>query len=165
MPVVKVLFVCLGNICRSPTAEGVFRELVKRKGLSDLIKTDSAGTGDWHVGKKPDKRAQETALMRGFDISDLRGRQVTAKDFITFDYVMAMDRCNYANLQNICPDGYQDRVHMFLSFFAASPEEEIPDPYYGGPAGFDYVFDLVEEASLGLIKDIEKNYLSFVELV
>lgn len=156
---VKILFVCLGNICRSPTAEGVFRELVKRKGLSDVIKTDSAGTGNWHVGKEPDIRAQETAKIRGFDISDLRGRQALAKDFITFDYVVAMDRSNYGNLQNICPDGYHDRLHMFLSFFEDSPEEEVPDPYYGGPAGFDYVFDLVEEASEGLIKDIEKNYL------
>lgn len=159
---VKVLFVCMGNICRSPTAEGVFRELVKRKGLSEVIRSDSAGTGDWHVGKEPDKRAQQTALVRGYDLSDLRARQAIAKDFIAFDYVVAMDRSNYMNLENICPDGYQDRLHMFLSFFADSPEEEVPDPYYGGPAGFDYVFDLVEEAAQGLIEDIEKNYLQLV---
>jgi len=153
---VKVLFVCLGNICRSPTAEGVFRELVKKKGLSDIISTDSAGTGNWHVGKEPDKRAQKTALTRGYDLSDLRARQAKPKDFINFDYVLAMDRCNYADLQSMSPPGYEDRLYMFLSFDADSPEEQNPDPYYGGPAGFDYVLDLIEEASEGLIKDIQR---------
>jgi len=157
--VVKVLFVCLGNICRSPTAEGVFREMVNQKGLSDQIKTDSAGTGAWHVGNPPDGRATKSALTRGYDLSDLRARQAVMADFKEFDYVLAMDRSNYANLQSICPSGYEDRLHMFLSFFPDSPEEEVPDPYYGGPAGFDYVLDLVEEASNGLLKDIEKEYL------
>ncbi|NVK18725.1 MAG: low molecular weight phosphotyrosine protein phosphatase [Methylocystaceae bacterium] len=156
---VKVLFVCLGNICRSPTAEGVFRDLVAQKGLSNEIMTDSAGTGDWHVGSPPDERAQKAALARGVDLSDLRARQVIAKDFIQFDYVLAMDRSNYAKLQQICPPGYEDRLHMFLNFFANSPEEEVPDPYFGGPAGFDYVLDLIEEASVGLLKDIETGYL------
>jgi len=157
--VVKVLFVCLGNICRSPTAEGVFRDLVAKKGLSDQIITDSAGTGAWHVGNPPDERAQKAALARGVDLSDLRARKAIAKDFIQFDYVLAMDRSNYANLQQICPPGYEDRLHMFLSFFENSPEEEVPDPYYGGAAGFDYVLDLIEEASVGLLKDIEVGYL------
>lgn len=156
---VKVLFVCLGNICRSPTAEGVFRDLVAKKGLSDQIITDSAGTGAWHVGSPPDERAQKAALARGVDLSDLRARKAIAKDFIQFDYVLAMDRSNYANLQQICPPGYEDRLHMFLSFFENSPEEEVPDPYYGGAAGFDYVLDLIEEASVGLLKDIEVGYL------
>lgn len=157
---VKVLFVCLGNICRSPTAEGIFRDLVEKKGLSNQIKTDSAGTGDWHVGKEADKRATAAALTRGVDLSDLRARQTKPKDFMEFDYVLAMDRNNYADLQNICVPGYEDRLHMFLSFDPDSPEEEVPDPYYGGPAGFDYVLDLVEQASEGLLKDIEKDYLS-----
>ncbi len=157
---VKVLFVCLGNICRSPTAEGVFRELVRRQGLDADIITDSAGTGSWHVGSSPDGRAQEVALGRGYDISDLRARQAKAKDFLEFDYVLAMDRSNYANLQSICPSGYEDRLHMFLSFDPNSPEVEVPDPYYGGPAGFDYVLDLVEEASEGLLKDIRSQYLA-----
>lgn len=157
---VKVLFVCLGNICRSPTAEGVFRDLVNKRGFSGQIITDSAGTGSWHVGKGPDERAQQAAQARGVDLSDLRARQAKAKDFLDFDYVLAMDRSNYANLQNICPPGYEDKLHMFLSFYADSPEEEVPDPYYGGPAGFDYVLDLVEEASEGLLRDIEKGYFS-----
>lgn len=157
---VKVLFVCLGNICRSPTAEGIFRDQVKKKGLSDQIKIDSAGTGNWHVGKSPDNRAQAAAAVRGYDLSDLRARQVKATDFYEFDYVLAMDRNNYVDLTNLCPDGYEDKVQMFLSFYPDSPEEEVPDPYYGGPAGFDYVLDLVEEASRGLITDIERDYLS-----
>jgi len=156
---VKVLFVCLGNICRSPSAEGVFRDLLVKKGLTSQIIADSAGTSDWHVGGPPDERAQKAAAIRGVDISTLQARQVIAKDFIQFDYVLAMDRSNYAKLQQICPPGYEDRLHMFLSFFNDSPEEEVPDPYYGGPAGFDYVLDLIEEASEGLIKDIESGYL------
>ena len=156
---VKVLFVCLGNICRSPSAEGVFRDLVAKNDLAGEIATDSAGTGDWHVGKAPDDRAQKAAKARGFDISDLRARQVVAKDFIAFDYVIAMDRSNYARLQQLAPSGYEDRLHMFLSFYPNSPEEEVPDPYYGGPAGFDYVLDLIEEASKGLLQDIETGYL------
>ncbi|MDV7339919.1 low molecular weight protein-tyrosine-phosphatase [Terasakiella sp. A23] len=156
---VKVLFVCLGNICRSPSAEGVFRDLVEKKGLKSEIIADSAGTSDWHVGGPPDERATKAASIRGVDISTLKARQVTPKDFIQFDYVLAMDRSNYAKLQQMCPDGYEDRLHMFLTFYADSPEEEVPDPYYGGPAGFDYVLDLIEEASVGLIKDIETGYL------
>ena len=156
---VKVLFVCLGNICRSPTAEGVFRDLVKKKNLTTQIFTDSAGTGDWHVGSPPDKRAQKAALDRGVDLSDLRGRQAKTKDFMEFDYVLAMDHSNYTNLKTICPSGYEDRLHMFLSFYENSPEAEVPDPYYGGAAGFDYVLDLIEAASEGLLKDIEANYL------
>ncbi|SCA56325.1 putative Protein-tyrosine-phosphatase [Candidatus Terasakiella magnetica] len=156
---VKVLFVCLGNICRSPTAEGVFRELVSQKGLKSQIVTDSAGTGDWHVGKAPDSRAQKAAEARGYDLSDLRGRQAKSKDFMDYDYVLAMDHNNYADLQTICPSGYEERLHMFLSFDPDSPEVEVPDPYFGGPAGFDYVLDLVEEASEGLLKDIQTKHL------
>ncbi len=156
---VKVLFVCLGNICRSPSAEGVFRDMVAQKGLSGQITTDSAGTGDWHVGNPPDPRAQKAALDRGVDISDLRARQVRAKDFIEFDYVLAMDRSNYAKLQQICPSGYEDRLYMFLSFYPDSSEEEVPDPYFGGADGFDYVLDLIEKASEGLVEDIKTGYL------
>ena len=155
----KVLFVCMGNICRSPSPEGVFRDMVERKGFSAQIMTDSAGTGDWHVGNPPDPRAQKAALDRGVDISDLRARKVRAKDFIEFDYVLAMDRSNYAKLQQICPPGYEDRLYMFLSFYPDSPEEEVPDPYFGGADGFDYVLDLIEKASEGLVEDIKTGYL------
>lgn len=157
---VKVLFVCLGNICRSPTAEGIFRQMVRDQGLDAQIITDSAGTGDWHVGNPPDGRAQRAAAARGYDLSDLRARQAKPVDFRDFDYVLAMDRSNYANLEAICPPGYEDRLHMFLSFYPNSPEAEVPDPYFGGAAGFDYVLDLVEEASNGLLLDIRTQYLS-----
>lgn len=156
---VKVLFVCLGNICRSPTAEGVFRHMVSQEGLNDLISTDSAGTGSWHVGASPDQRAQQAALKRGVDLSDLRARQVRASDFRTFDYVLAMDRQNYVNLQAIALPEYEDRLSMFLSFAENVSQEEVPDPYYGGPDGFDHVLDLIEAASKGLLADIRKNYL------
>jgi protein-tyrosine phosphatase len=156
--VVKVLFVCLGNICRSPSAEGVFRHMAEQQGLSDKIKTDSAGTGNWHIGKAPDGRSQKAALERGYDISDLRARQAITADFKEFDYVLAMDQSNYENLSAICPKGYEDRLHMFLSFYPDSPEDEVPDPYFGGAAGFDYVLDLVEEASTGLLAHIQQRH-------
>lgn len=155
---VKVLFVCLGNICRSPTAEGVFRALVAEEGLSGDIQTDSAGTGSWHVGASPDKRAQQAALKRGIDLSDLRARQARPKDFVTFDYVLAMDRSNYADLSNLCPPGYEDRLHMFLTFAENTQVEEVPDPYYGAADGFGYVLDLCMAASRGLLAEIRRDY-------
>jgi protein-tyrosine phosphatase len=151
---INILFVCMGNICRSPTAQGVFRDLVQKQGLSDYIVTDSAGTIDYHAGSKPDRRARETALKRGLDLSDLRARQVSSEDFEHFDYVIAMDRSNYADLETICPPEREDRLHLFLDFAPQQPIREVPDPYYGGAAGFDRVFDLVEEASKGLLEKI-----------
>jgi protein-tyrosine phosphatase len=153
----KVLFVCMGNICRSPTAQGVFRALVEREGLSDRILTDSAGTIAYHVGEPPDRRARETATKRGINLEDLRARKALAQDFEAFDYVIAMDRANYRDLQEICPPDYLERLHLFMDFAPHLPEDEVPDPYYGGIAGFDRVFDMVEQASLGLLNEIREN--------
>jgi protein-tyrosine phosphatase len=154
---IKVLFVCMGNICRSPTAQGVFRAMVEREGLSERILTDSAGTIDYHIGGLPDRRARETALKRGVDLSDLRARLVTVSDFEAFDYVVAMDRSNFQDLSALCPPGLEDRLHMFLDFAPDQPVREVPDPYYGGTAGFERVFDLVEEASRGLLTRIKAD--------
>ncbi len=158
-PSVSVLFVCMGNICRSPTAHGVFRKLVEDEGLGALIDVDSAGTHAYHVGNDPDRRAQATALSRGLDLSDLRARQARAEDFQAFDYVIAMDEENYFSLQGICPAGMEQRLYMFLDFAPDLSEREVPDPYYGGAQGFERVFDMVEAASLGLLLDIRQRYL------
>jgi protein-tyrosine phosphatase len=155
---VRVLFVCLGNICRSPTAEGVFRLTVARAGLADAIAIDSAGTHAYHVGEPPDTRAQEAAARRGIDLSPLRGRRVSAEDLTDFDYVLAMDRENYRNLLAICPHEYQDRVAMLMDFASDRPEEEVPDPYYGGSGGFDRVLDMIEDAAEGLLNHIRRQH-------
>jgi protein-tyrosine phosphatase len=154
---IKVLFVCMGNICRSPTAQGVFRHLVEQEGLSHLITTDSAGTIDYHVGKPPDRRARETALRRGLDLSDLRARQAKAADFAAFDYVVAMDRDNYTDLLRLCPEGLEAKLHLFMDFAPELEVQEVPDPYYGGPSGFERVFDMVEQASHGLLQRIREE--------
>ena len=156
---VKVLFVCLGNICRSPTAEGVFTKLVRDEGLAERVEIDSAGTAAWHVGKSPDERAQEAARNRGVELGHLRGRQVTRGDFDYFDYVLAMDGENFANLAALAPDAQRHKLHKFLEFAPARSEQDVPDPYYGGASGFDHVLDLVEDASRGLLEDIRANHL------
>lgn len=158
MKEIKVLFVCLGNICRSPTAEGVFRHLVQQEGHSDWIKTDSAGTHAYHIGEQPDRRAQQTARTRGIDLSDLRGRQAIVNDFHEFDYILAMDNENYQNLQRLCPEGHEDKLSLFLDFSREYAESQVPDPYYGGERGFEHVFDLVESASRGLLDTIKKQH-------
>lgn len=150
----KVLFVCLGNICRSPTAHGVFLKIVEDQSLNNMIEVDSAGTHAYHVGKQPDPRAQSAALRRGIDLSPLRARKVNPSDFEYFDYVLAMDYENYSNLERICPAGYEHRLRMFLDFASNFEEKEVPDPYYGGDSGFEHVLDLVDDASRGLLKDI-----------
>jgi len=155
---VKVLFVCLGNICRSPTAEGVFRKFVIDAGLSEAILIDSAGTHAYHIGEPPDRRAQETAARRGVDISALRGRRATATDLDEFDYVLAMDRENLHNLLAIAQDHHRQRIKLFLDFADDLEDKEVPDPYYGGPSGFDQVMDMIEEASAGLLADIRQKY-------
>lgn len=160
MKKISVLFVCMGNICRSPTAQGVFRDLVKQVGLSEHILTDSAGTIGYHAGEPPDRRARATAARRGVDLSDLRARKALAEDFESFDYLIAMDRANYSDLLALCPPGFEERLHLFLDFAPQRPEDEVPDPYYGGAAGFDRVFDLVEEASRGLLRHIQEHHLS-----
>jgi protein-tyrosine phosphatase len=156
--IVKVLFVCMGNICRSPTAHGVFRALVEKEGMSHGVEIDSAGTHAYHVGNSPDKRAQATAQRRGVDLSDLLARRVEPEDFEVFDYVLAMDQDNYMSLSEICPDQHVDKIYMFMDFASHMRTREVPDPYYGGPAGFDRVFDLVEAASEGLLAEIRRRH-------
>ena len=153
----KVLFVCMGNICRSPTAEGVFRKLVEESAPDLGIHIDSAGTHAYHIGEPPDHRAQHAARARGVDLSALRARKVTVDDFEFFNYVIAMDRLNYECLAAICPDEYMERISLFLEYADEAPVEEVPDPYYGGATGFDHVLDLVEQAALGLLEDIRRN--------
>lgn len=149
----RVLFVCLGNICRSPTAHGVFESLVKARGLDDLILIDSCGTGGWHIGESPDKRATAHAKKRGYDLSHLRARQVQSNDFNEFDYILAMDEANLRELDLLCPKDAKVIPQLFLSFGDYS-ETEVPDPYYGGEQGFEHVLDLVESACEGLLEDI-----------
>jgi len=155
----RVLFVCLGNICRSPTAEGVFRKLVVERGLGDRIEIDSAGTGAWHVGHPPDSRAQAEARRRGMDLSGLRARQVRREDFERFDLILAMDRENLEDLLAICPPQHRDKVRLFTSFGPPGCPEEVPDPYYGGPEGFRKVFDLVETCGRALLEYLVRNGL------
>ena len=154
---VSVLFVCMGNICRSPTAHGIFRRLVEKEGLADRILIDSAGTHAYHIGKPPDERAQATALKRGFDLSDLRARQAAAVDFERFDYVLAMDRENQEILASLCPAGYEERLSLFLDYAPDLGIREVPDPYWGGERGFEQVFDMLEAASLGLLEEIRSR--------
>ena len=155
MNTVNVLFVCLGNICRSPTAQGIFQQMVVQRGLENDIEVDSAGTGGWHIGRPPDQRAQVAALQRGYDLSHLRARQVTADDFDIFDYVLAMDNQNLHDLQRLKRADFGGYLGLFLPF--ANSEvcpDEVPDPYYGGRQRFDQVLDMVESASQGLLNHI-----------
>ena len=156
---VRVLFVCLGNICRSPTAEGVFRKLVQEEKLEHLFEIDSAGTHAYHLGEPPDERAQDACARRGIDISGLRGRKATAEDIRKFDYILAMDRENYENLREISAAGYESRVRLFMEFAPDRPEEEVPDPYFGGTSGFDRVLDMIEAAARGLLAEIRRTRL------
>ena len=157
MILVKVLFVCLGNICRSPTAEGVFRKLVREARLSDEIKIDSAGTGAWHINQPPDQRSQDAALKRGIDLSAQRARKISIDDFNDFDYLVAMDRSNISNLKKICPPDLVSRISLFLEFAPKLQRQEVPDPYQGGDEGFELVLDLIEVASQGLLSHIINN--------
>ena len=154
---IRVLFVCMGNICRSPTAEGVFRDLLRQAGLAQQVRTDSAGTHAYHIGEPPDRRTQAAALRRGVDLSDLRARKVTRSDFEHFDYVLAMDVQNHASLRELCPPERADRLRLFLEF-ADGPVREVPDPYYGGARGFEQVLDLVEEGARGLLAHIRATH-------
>jgi len=148
----------MGNICRSPTAEGVFRHKVSAAGLDDRIHIDSAGTHAYHVGEPPDGRAQQAALQRGFDLSEQRARRVEPGDFDRFDYVIAMDMSNQDDLLSVCPSGLEDKIHLFLNFASSTGAREVPDPYYGGGGGFETVLDLVEDAADGLIAHLQKNH-------
>jgi len=156
--VLRVLFVCLGNICRSPTADGVFRSMVASAGLSDLVQVDSAGTAAWHIGKTPDPRTIKAAAERGYDLSLLRARQALAADFDQFDYVLAMDLENLSNLRALKPAAARTDPQLFLRSFARRFNiDEVPDPYYGGADGFEQVLDLVEDACEGLLADIRQR--------
>lgn len=150
----RVLFVCLGNICRSPTAEGVFRHKLREAGLEGRIEVDSAGTGDWHVGKPPDSRTRRAAQRRGYDLSPLRGRQVAAADFARFDLILAMDQRNLQHLQGLRPATAPTELDLFLRRYALALDE-VPDPYYGGEEGFERVLDLIEQASEALLAELK----------
>lgn len=147
----KVLFVCTGNICRSPTAEGVARSLAAKQGVEHLFEFDSAGTHGYHVGDPPDPRTVAAAARRGYDLSALRARRVTEFDFVRFDHVLAMDREHLELLQRSCPRLHHDKLRLFLEFSERFDDDEVPDPYYGGGQGFEYVLDLVEDAATRLI--------------
>jgi protein-tyrosine phosphatase len=157
MQEIKVIFVCMGNICRSPTAQGVFERLVEQAGLTGRIHIDSAGTHAYHVGEKPDKRATQAAAGRGIDLTGQRARRFEAADFERFDYVLAMDSSNVDDLMVVCPEHHQDKVRLFLDFAAELSQSEVPDPYYGGPQGFERVLDLVEEGARALLVDIQRR--------
>ncbi|MFV3412565.1 low molecular weight protein-tyrosine-phosphatase [Pseudomonas nitroreducens] len=150
----KVLFVCLGNICRSPTAEGVLRHKVRAAGLEDRIEIDSAGTGDWHVGKAPDARTRAAALRRGYDLSSLRARQVCVADFSRYDLILAMDNANLRDLKHLRGSGAKAELDLFLRRYELEIDE-VPDPYYGDEDGFERVLDLVERACDGLLTEVK----------
>ena len=157
--VVRVLFVCMGNICRSPTAEGIFREKVQQAGLAEQVLIDSAGTHGYHIGAPPDQRSQTAARLRGIEIGGLRARMVADSDFAEFDYVLAMDRDNAQILHERCPQpDLHYRVQLFLDFAPLQPLREVPDPYYGGEQGFEMVFDLIEEAAQGLLEELQERH-------
>ena len=149
----RVLFVCMGNICRSPTAEGVFRHRLQQAGLLERVTVDSAGTGDWHVGKAPDSRSSQAALRRGYDLSSLRARQVVAGDFGRFDLILAMDHDNHTRLQALRPTAQGAELDLLLRRYQLALDE-VPDPYYGGADGFEQVLDLIEQASDALLAEV-----------
>ncbi len=153
----KILFVCTGNICRSPTAEGIARHKLRDAGLDATVSVDSAGTHDYHAGEEPDPRARKAARSRGYDLSGQRAREVMPSDFDRFDFVLAMDRGHYQQLKRLCPRGREDRVRMFTEFVPGKVRD-VPDPFYGSPRGFEEVLDLVETGTDGLIAFLRQEY-------
>lgn len=160
MKEVSVLFVCMGNICRSPTAHGVFEKLVRDMALTEQINVDSAGTHAYHTGNPPDTRSQAAALRRGIDLSAYRARAVTREDFIEFDYVLAMDEENYQHLTRLATPDTRPKLKLFLEFAPHLNERNVPDPYYGGINGFEVVLDLIEAAAAGLVQEIRQRHFS-----
>ena len=156
---IRICFVCLGNICRSPTAEGIMQYVIEEAGLARAIAIDSAGTGAWHVGEAADRRARATAKKRGVELTS-RARQFRAGDFGRFDYVVAMDNANLSDLEDLAPDAdAQAKLSLLRSYDAASPKSrDVPDPYYGGPRGFDDVFDICEAGCRGLLEHIRVHH-------
>ncbi len=154
---IGVLFVCMGNICRSPTAEGVFRHVVSKAGLAGRVRVDSAGTHAYHVGEPADRRAQKAAERRGFTMDGIRARRVRGEDFTAFDYILAMDRDNLELLRAQAAVEHHEKIRLFLEF-SGSGEAEVPDPYYGGAAGFERVLDLVEDAAHGLLETLRQRH-------
>ncbi|EKZ97171.1 low molecular weight protein-tyrosine-phosphatase [Cupriavidus metallidurans] len=154
-----ILMCCMGNICRSPTAEGVLRAKLEAAGLADLVELDSAGTHDYHVGRAPDARSQRHALRRGYDLSALRARQVVVADFSRFDLVLAMDQANLSALRALHADAGADRLRLLMSFATQHNAEEVPDPYYGEGDGFERVLDYIEDACDGVIEMLRKRLI------
>lgn len=157
---IAVCFVCLGNICRSPSAEAVMRELVAQARLADRIVIDSAGTGDWHIGQPPDERAQRAAKKRGYDLSDLRGRQVAAEDFARFDLFIVMDDANASALAAVCPPEHRDKIRLLMEFATLDDSRVVVDPYFGGDDGFERVLDQCEDACAGLLKTLRAQLMA-----
>ena len=153
----KVLFVCLGNICRSPTAHGVFEKMLKDKGLDGEVEVDSCGTGGWHIGSPPDERTVKTAQQFGYDLSHLRARKFAAEDFNKFDYILAMDARNLADVIKHVPNDYVGNIQLFLDYAKGVEVTEVPDPYYGGSDGFTRVIELIENACQGLINELARE--------
>jgi protein-tyrosine phosphatase len=154
----SVLFMCMGNICRSPTAEGVFRERVARAGMAGRILIASAGTGDWHVGEPPDRRAIAHAARRGYDLTKLRARQICEADFQRFRWILAMDRANLREIASMRPAGHDGHVGLFLEVAPGLGVTEIPDPFYGGADGFERALDLIEAASDSLLERVGSGW-------
>jgi len=154
---IRVLFVCTGNICRSPTAEGVFRQLALLDDLHDQVVVDSAGTHGYHVGEEPDRRSVLAAARRGYDLSGLRARQISRADFVEFDYLLAMDRGHLSILETGAPIEHRQKVSLFLHFSRKFTGNDVPDPYFGGEQGFEHVLDLIEDGAAGLLADIKKK--------
>lgn len=154
----KILMVCTGNICRSPTAEVVFREFLKKNSLDKKVQVDSAGTHDYHVGETPDPRAVAHARRRGYDISGLRARQVAAADFESFDLLLAMDRGHLRVMERLCAPQHRHKLTLFLDF-GGLKEKEVPDPYYGGPEEFERLLDMAEAGSRGLVDHVRTHLL------
>jgi protein-tyrosine phosphatase len=155
MAVRRVLFVCLGNICRSPTAEGVFRQLLEQEAPELQIEVDSAGTADYHIGQPPDLRSQRAAMRRGIDLGALRARQIATADFARFDLILAMDRANLLELEAMRPKNSRAQVRLFLEYAPELGRLEVPDPYYGDESGFEEVLDFSAAASRGLLADLQ----------
>jgi protein-tyrosine phosphatase len=157
MEKLRILFVCMGNICRSPTAEGVARNIIENSELKEIVHVDSAGTHAYHTGEAPDPRARRAAAKRGVDLGRLRARQVEVEDFERFDLILAMDRENLLSLESYCPPDKRHKIELFMRYARRFEAEEVPDPYFGGEDGFNMVLDMVEDAAQGLVETLRRR--------